>query len=83
MSEHRNAAFDPPNASGNPANVRYTVGTVTGGVKVGAKFRAVSRAGVAEADWEQPTRSFQLNRIAGNFSGEHTQTAGRKLTLSA
>ena len=48
------------------------------GAKVRATFKAVSRAGVAQAEWVQNTRSFEINKIVGNFSGDHTRPVGSR-----
>ena len=78
LSGAQNASFGPDNASGNPASFSYGVGAVSPGAKVRATFKALSRAGVAQAEWVQDTRSFQINKIAGNFSGDHTRPVGSR-----
>ena len=75
-SGEQNASFGPPVASGNPASFNYGVGAVASGAKVRATFKATSRAGVAETEWVQNTRSFEINKIAGNFTGDHSRPVG-------
>jgi hypothetical protein len=77
VSGQQNAAFNP-GARGNPGSIAYTAGAVAGGSKVKATLKAVSRAGVAKADWEQNTRSFTINKIAGNFSGSYSVPVGSR-----
>ena len=60
----------PTSASGNPTSLAYAVGV---GPRLRGMYKAVSRAGVAEAEWKQPIRSFEINEIAGNFSGSFTR----------
>ena len=60
----------PERASGNPTSLAYVVGV---GPRLRGVYKAVSRAGVAQAEWKQPIRSFVINEIAGNFSGEFTR----------
>ncbi len=72
LSGQENASFNPASARGNPSSFSYVVTNAGDGVRVKAKVRAVSRAGVAETEqpWFQNTRDFKVNTIAGNFSGE-------------
>lgn len=66
-----NAEFSPGSASSNPA--RFSHGApfdVDQRIPVTAVVRSVSRAGVAQATWSQPTEGEPpVNRIAGTFSG--------------
>jgi hypothetical protein len=75
VSNQQNASFIP-GPRGNPGSVDYVVGAVAPGSKVRARLKAVSRAGVAQADWEQDTRGFTINKIAGNFSGSYSVPVG-------
>jgi hypothetical protein len=72
-SQQEGGALTPPSAGANPASISYIVG---GGPRIRGVLKAVSRAGVAEAPWQQPIRNFSLHRIAGNFSGTFTQPVG-------
>jgi hypothetical protein len=77
VSGQQNASFTP-GPRGNPGSVDYVVGVVPPGSKVKARLKAVSRAGVAQADWEQNTRGFTINKIAGNFSGSYSVPVGSR-----
>jgi hypothetical protein len=77
VSGPQNASFTPGPRS-NPGSVDYVVGAVAPGSKVKARLKAVSRAGVAQADWEQNTRGFTINKIAGNFSGSYSVPVGSR-----
>jgi hypothetical protein len=77
VSNQQNASFTP-GPRGNPGSVDYVVGAVAPGSKVRARLKAVSRAGVAQADWEQNTRGFTINKIAGNFSGSYSVPVGSR-----
>jgi hypothetical protein len=73
------AEFSPARAGGQRAQFGYSnVATAAPpGSKVRAKVRATSKAGVAEGTWEQNLEPpFEINRIAGNFSGSYTQPVG-------
>jgi hypothetical protein len=79
------ATFSPTRAGGAQARFGYTVpGSATTG-RVSVAVHATAKAGVAgtgrPADtWEQPLEPrFEINRIAGNFSGDQrlTQPSGR------
>jgi hypothetical protein len=77
LSEMQNAAFEPTRAGGQRAQFSYNhvVATAPPGSKVRVKVHATSKAGVAEATWEQPLKPpFEINKIAGNFSGTFTRT---------
>ena len=81
LSEMENAQFSPTRAGGQQARFDYSnvVGSAPPGSKVRAKVRATSKAGVAEDRWEQNLEPpFEINRIAGNFSGSHTQPVGSR-----
>jgi len=71
-----NAPFTPGTASSNPA--RFSHGAVTRagrGVFVTATVKSVSKAGVAQATWSQPTRDDGvINRISGTFDGTWATT---------
>ena len=75
VSGQQNASFTP-RARANPGSIDYAVGAVPRDIKVRARLKAVSRAGVAQADWEQNTRGFTINKIAGNFSGSYSVPVG-------
>jgi hypothetical protein len=60
----------PQSAGGNPTSLAYAVGV---GPRLRGVYKAVSRAGIGEAEWKQPIRSFEINEIAGNFSGTFEQ----------
>ena len=66
-----NADFSPGTASSNPA--RFSHGPpfdVDDQTPVTVVLRSVSKAGVAQAEWRQPTQGVPpVNRIAGTFGG--------------
>jgi hypothetical protein len=65
-----NAAFSPDTASSDPVNFNYGEIMVAGrGITVTGTFKAVSKAGVAQGTWTQPTENLDVNTIAGSFSG--------------
>lgn len=65
-----NAPFTPSSATANPSRFNHgPVSRAGRGVLVTAKLKSVSKAGVAEATWTQPTRDAAINRIAGTFDG--------------
>jgi len=79
LSEMQNAAFSPTRAGGQRAQFSYSnvVPSAPPGSKVRVKVHATSKAGVAEAIWEQPIQPpFEINKIAGNFSGSYTVPTG-------
>jgi hypothetical protein len=79
LSEMQNAAFSPTRAGGQRAQFSYSnvVPSAPPGSKVRVKVHSTSKAGVAEAIWEQPIQPpFEINKIAGNFSGSYTVAAG-------
>jgi hypothetical protein len=79
LSDMQNAAFSPTRAGGQHAQFSYSdvVPSAPPGSKVVVKVHATSKAGVAEATWEQPLRPpFEINKIAGNFSGSYTVPTG-------
>jgi hypothetical protein len=80
VSGQQNATFIP-GVRANPGSISYAVGVVQPGSKVKARLRAVSRAGVAEADWEQATRGFTISKIAGNFSGSYSVPVGSRTAV--
>jgi len=87
LSDIQNAAFSPTRAGGQRAEFSYSqvVGSAPPGSKVRVKVHATSKAGVAEATWEQPLKPpFEINKIAGNFSGNYTVPSGggRTATVS-
>ena len=70
LSGSGNANFSPAGATSNPAS--FTHGPpfdVTFQVPVTATVRSVSKAGVAQATWSQPTGDTTVNRIEGTFGG--------------
>ena len=76
LSEMQNAIFSPTRAGGQRAQFGYSnvVGSAPPGSKVRVKVRATSKGGVAEGIWEQRlVPPFEINEIAGNFSGEFTR----------
>ncbi|MET0768842.1 MAG: hypothetical protein ABW081_02960 [Solirubrobacteraceae bacterium] len=65
-----NAPFTPDTASANPARFSHGGVTRTGrGVNVSVTLKSVSKAGVAQATWTQPTRADGITRISGTFDG--------------
>jgi hypothetical protein len=79
LTSMEHAQFSPTRAGGQRAQFGYSnvASGTPPGAKVRAKVRATSKAGVAEDTWEQPLQPpFEINRIAGNFSGSHTQPVG-------
>jgi hypothetical protein len=81
LSETENAVFAPLRAGGQSARFDYSQvsGTAPPGSKVRVKVRATSKAGVAEARWEQPIEPpFEIDTISGNFTGSYTQPAGTR-----
>ena len=79
----RNAEFSPYGASSNPA--RFSHGApvdVNHGLPVTTVVRSVSKAGVAQATWWQPTEGEPpVNRIAGSIGGRQN-TFGTIFTWS-
>jgi hypothetical protein len=61
-----NATFAPRQATPNPFSPSFTVASSPSGTQVRGRFRATSRAGVAEATWTQPIRGLP-NRISGSW----------------
>jgi hypothetical protein len=81
LSEIENAGFSPTRAGGQQAHFNYdhVNGSAPPGSKVRVKVHATSKAGVAEGKWEQNIRPpFEINKIAGNFSGSFTQPVGSR-----
>jgi hypothetical protein len=65
-----NAPFSPGSASANPASFNHgAVADAGPGISVTGAFKAVSKAGVAQGNWTQPTENLAVNTIAGTFSG--------------
>jgi hypothetical protein len=65
-----NARFSPDTAASVPANFSYSDIVAAGpGILVTGTFKAVSKAGVAQGTWTQPTENLEVNTIAGTFSG--------------
>jgi hypothetical protein len=66
-----NATFTPATASSVPASFGYS-GIVTAGegIFVTGSWRAVSKAGVAQDTWTQPTVSSAISTISGTFTGD-------------
>lgn len=65
-----NAPFSPGSASANPAGFNHGgVGDAGPGIIVTGAFKAVSKAGVAQGTWTQPTEGLVVNTIAGPFGG--------------
>ena len=61
----------PPTASSVPASFNYSGITAAGeGIFVTGSWKAVSKAGVAQETWTQPTVSSAINTISGTFSGD-------------
>jgi hypothetical protein len=66
-----NATFTPPTASSVPASFSYSGILAAGeGIFVTGAWKAVSKAGVAQDTWTQPTISSSINTISGTFSGD-------------
>jgi hypothetical protein len=62
--------------SGNPTSFAYEVLNAGPGVEYQARIKAVSKAGVAEESWVQPTEERRIEVISGSFSGRFAlQTA--------
>jgi hypothetical protein len=69
----QNAPFSPGSASSNPASFNYgAVADAGPGINVTGAFKAVSKAGVAQGTWTQPTENVGVNTIAGTFSGTYS-----------
>jgi hypothetical protein len=65
-----NATFSPDTASAVPTNFAYRDILAAGqGITVTGTFKAVSKAGVAQGNWTQPTENLDVNTIAGTLSG--------------
>jgi hypothetical protein len=65
-----NATFTPTTATSVPATFNYSNILQAGdGIVVTGRWKAVSKAGIAEATWTQPTENLLVNTIAGTFSG--------------
>ena len=65
-----NGTFAPGTAASVPAAFSYDGITQAGeGIFVSGTWRAVSRAGVAEGTWTQPTENRSIDTIAGSFNG--------------
>jgi hypothetical protein len=68
-----NGTFTPATATAVPAGFTYSGITTAGdGIFVTGSWKAVSKAGVAQATWTQPTVSSAINTISGTFSGVQT-----------
>jgi hypothetical protein len=76
-SEQQNATFTPAGSEGNPLSSAYNVTNAGSGIVVSAKFRATSRAGVAEDTWHQKT-GILIKTVSGTFSG-HYEHEGEKV----
>jgi len=64
------APFSPGTPSANPLSFSHgAVADAGPGIKVSATLTAISKAGVAQGEWTQPTEDLSVNRIAGTFSG--------------
>jgi len=69
----QNAPFSPGSASSNPASFNHgAVANAGPGINVTGAFKAVSKAGVAQGTWTQPTENVGVNTIAGTFSGTYS-----------
>ena len=65
-----NTTFSPDTASAVPTDFSYRdILTVGPGITVTGTFKAVSKAGVAQGTWTQPTENPEVNTIAGTFNG--------------
>ena len=65
-----NGTFTPATATAVPASFNYSgIATAGEGIFVTGSWKAVSKAGVAQATWTQPTVSSAINTISGTFSG--------------
>jgi hypothetical protein len=66
-----NGTFTPPTASAVPASFNYSEIVAAGeGIFVTGSWKAVSKAGVAQGTWTQPTVSSAINTISGTFGGD-------------
>ena len=73
-----NGTFTPGSASSVPASFNYAGILQAGpGIFVTGTWKAVSKAGVAQATWSQPTKTSSINTITGTFSG--SQVVGNSL----
>ena len=65
-----NGTFTPAGASSVPASFDYAGVTQAGpGILVTGAWKAVSKAGVAQETWTQPTETSSIRTITGTFSG--------------
>jgi hypothetical protein len=66
-----NATFSPATATAVPASFSYSgIAQAGEGIFVTGAWKAVSKAGVAQETWTQPTVSSAINTISGTFSGD-------------
>ena len=66
-----NGTFTPHTATAVPASFSYSGIVAAGeGIFVTGSWKAVSKAGVAQGTWTQPTTSSAINTISGTFSGD-------------
>jgi hypothetical protein len=70
QTEHLNGGFSLNSDSANPNGFHYTVTNAGDGIEITGKFKATSKAGVAEDTWAQKTKLEATSKLIGNFSGE-------------
>lgn len=74
VAGQENGSFTLNSESANPNRFKFAVPSSGTGTEVKGTFRAVSKAGVAEASWIQKIES--LSRITGTFSGKVVGQSG-------
>jgi hypothetical protein len=70
LTEQTNGTFSLSSDSANPSGFHYTVTHAGDGIEITGKFKATSKAGVAEDSWVQKTKLDSTSKLVGNFSGE-------------
>jgi hypothetical protein len=67
-----NAPFSPGTAETNPANFSHGAVAEAGpGITVTATVKSVSKAGVAQDTWTQPTEESSISSISGTYGGTY------------
>jgi hypothetical protein len=70
LTDSSNAFITLAGGTANPTSFGYKVAAAGSAFQVKASVRSVSKAGVAEESWLQPTEQSSTSVISGNFSGE-------------
>ena len=82
MSSPANATLTPATATANPQDFHYATTAAGSGVKVAATFRSVSKIGVAEATWTQPTTA-DPPTLSGTLGGQvHLDDGGSPIDIA-